>query len=140
MSKCSRPKRRNRTQRGKDAVPNLPFRVMQSESYRLCSPTAKMLLLEFAFRFNGRNNGDLSMPLSAVRHWGIRSPNTLAACIRELVQHRLIVVTRKGKGGSGGALPNLYAITWQPVSEIKDKPDIKPMRSRSVFGEAATYE
>jgi hypothetical protein len=139
--KCTRPRRIVNGKRGKDTFIAIPMKVMMSESYRTVSLTAKALLAEFCFRYNGQNNGDLSMPFTSVKHWGCGSDRRLNKALKELQEADLIKMTRKGKGGHGGNMPHLYALTWLPVNEIKGKPDIKSGPALRVrFEEASTYE
>lgn len=78
------------------------------------------------------NNGDLSLPLSRARHYGIRSPATLAKSLRALVAVGLIAVTRRGGCTRGGQrLPTLYRFTDELVY---------PMPGKYIEGTGATNE
>lgn len=74
-------------------------------------------------RFLGKsNNGDLCLPLSRSRHYGIRSPATLAKSLRALVAVGLIAVTRRGGCTRGGQrLPTLYRFTDEQVFPMPGK-------------------
>jgi hypothetical protein len=68
------------------------------------------------------NNGDLSLPLSRARHYGVTSPATLAKALRSLVAVGLIAVTRRGGCTRGGQrLPTLYRFTDEQVFEMPGK-------------------
>jgi hypothetical protein len=68
------------------------------------------------------NNGDLSLPLSRARHYGITSPTTLAKSLRALVAVGLAAVTRRGGCQRGGQrLATLYRVTDEAVYELPAK-------------------
>ena len=95
----------------------LPERVVQSEAY--CSLTASALrLLSLALcKFNGSNNGDISLTQSALKIYGFTSNDTFCRAIKQLLGTGLLVLTRQGGFAQGGKKPNLYAFGWLPIPE-----------------------
>lgn len=68
------------------------------------------------------NNGDLSLPLSRSKHYGIKSPATLAKSLRALAAVGLIAITRRGGCTRGGQrLPTLYRVTDEQVHPMPVK-------------------
>src|SRR5205809_608265 len=82
--------------------------VYDSAEYRRLSVGARGLLMEFARRFNGYNNGNLEMTERQSRNAGLGSKPTMRKYLAELINGGWIVVTRRGGMRSG---PNLYALT-----------------------------
>lgn len=90
---------------------------------RTLSPHASKLLLAFLSqltmsKYGALNNGDLSASLKDMQKWGIRSPDTLNKCKKELLDRGLICETRKG------AFPNkcsLYALTFYGLNDCEGK-------------------
>lgn len=68
------------------------------------------------------NNGDLSLPITFAKRYGISSESTLAKALRELVALGLIAVTREGGSTRGGQrLPTLYRFTDIEVYAVPAK-------------------
>lgn len=105
----------------------LPKDLMAHENFRLLSPRATKLLVDIGFQYNGKNNGDLSAPLSAMKTRGWNSSDQLFKARKELVSRGLILVARQG----GLNLPTLYALTWFPIDECAGKLDVQSTRVAS---------
>ena len=74
---------------------------------------AYMVLLRQLMSFN---NGDLSLPITYAKHYGITSETTLAKNLRALQAVGLIAVTVKGAHKrDGSCMPNLYRLTDHPT-------------------------
>jgi hypothetical protein len=98
----------------------IPFVVLESEAYARLSGSAVKLLMEFAFQYNGANNGNLYCTWEQMAGRGWKSKTTLKAAKDELVCAGFICETRKG------ARPNKaswYALTWRDL-ELTDGLDI----------------
>lgn len=90
----------------------LYWEVVDSNAWRCLSASDQRAYVALQRHLRSTNNGDLSLPLSVVRHYGISSPATLAKSLRALVAVGLIAVTRKGGCTRGGQrLPSLYRFT-----------------------------
>lgn len=90
----------------------IPFRFLRSERCVSLSPHGAKLLLD-AFSMLGmlgKNNGDLSFAPSMMIHRGWTSRTTLGAAIKELLDAKLLHVTRQGSKRHA----YLYALTlWK---------------------------
>ncbi|MEO9827584.1 MAG: hypothetical protein ABJF50_24545 [Paracoccaceae bacterium] len=71
--------------------------LLQSDAYRLLSPPARALLVEFVYRFDGSNIGRLFMSQrDAANVLGIRTHQTAGKYIDELVRRRFLEVVMPG--------------------------------------------
>ena len=73
----------------------LPHVVLESSSYLNIGSSAKVLLVDLAHQYNGRNNGDLTAAFGHMKKRGWRSKQTLAKALRELMAAKLIRKTRQ---------------------------------------------
>ena len=99
----------------------LPHVVLESPDYLGLRSSAKALLVDLAFQYNGRNNGDLTSAFGYMKKRGWCSKQTIASALRELVAAGLVVKTRQGKFQNPHACCDLYALTWQPINECLGK-------------------
>ena len=97
----------------------VPTAVMTHPDYYQLGFSARSLLFEFALQYRGNNNGKLCAVHSQLKDRGWNSDTTLRNNIKELITAKLIVKTKHGLYGAGKRLPNYYAITWQPIDNIK---------------------
>jgi hypothetical protein len=98
----------------------VPFVVLESAAYVSLSGSAVKLLMEFAFAYNGANNGNLYCTWEQMAQRGWKSKTTLKAAKDELVRAGFLCETRKG------ARPNKaswYAVTWRDL-DVTDGLDI----------------
>lgn len=124
---------RKKHDKGRGHFAGVPDMVMDHPDYYTLSFSAKALLFEFAKQYRGRNNGKLCAVHSQLKNRGWKSDSTLRSNIKELVAANLIIYSKFGLYGAGKRLPNYYAITWQPIDEIKGfqmdiEPTITPVR------------
>lgn len=115
----------------------IPRIVMKHMDYQGLSGTAVKLLLELSGQFKGANNGDLTTAFSILKNRGFRSKATLSRSIKELLQARMIVLTREGRFINPGGRCALYALTWTAIDECPGKdlsiqPTITPHRKFSL--------
>jgi hypothetical protein len=92
---------------------------MRHSDYRNLGSNAKVLLFEFALQYYRTNNGKLCAVFSQMKNRGFKSETTLRKAIKELLDAKLIVLTKIGMYGRGQRLPNYYAVTWQPIDDVK---------------------
>lgn len=96
--------------------------MIDSPAWGALSATDQRAYVALRRALGRSNNGDLSLPLSRARHYGITSPATLAKALRSLVAVGLIAVTRRGGCTRGGQrLPTLYRFTDEQVFEMPGK-------------------
>lgn len=115
----------------------IPRNVIDSDSYRSLSGTAVKLLVELAYQFKGRNNGDLTVAYSILRNRGFNSKTTITKVTNELIEANLIVRTRLGQFMNPGDKTSLYGLTWLPIDECEGKhlniePRATPLRKFSI--------
>ena len=108
-----------RKKKSKSAAPfaNIPHVVFECPDYISLSPYAVKLLMEMTYQYNGFNNGDLCPSITLMAKRGFKSSATLRKVICELVDARMLVLTRQG----GKNLASLYAIAWQSIDECPKK-------------------
>lgn len=96
--------------------------LMDSPAWKCLTATdqrAYLLLLRQKMSFN---NGDLSLPFTYARHYGVSNEGTLAKNLRALCAVGLIAVTRRTAHKMDGTrLPNLYRLTDYPVLPMPGK-------------------
>jgi hypothetical protein len=98
------------------------FDLLDSVAWNALSASDQRAYTTLRRALGKTNNGDLSLPLSRARHYGIRSPATLAKSLRALVAVGLIAVTRRGGCTRGGQrLPTLYRFTDEQVYPFPGK-------------------
>ena len=114
----------------------IPRAVMEHGDYMGLSASAKALLLELAYQYRGRNNGDLGIAWKVLRKRGWKSKATIQKARDELVQAGLIRCVREGRFMNPGGICSLYALTWEPLhrEDLDLSPTARPLR---VFGSPA---
>lgn len=115
----SYPQRKNRNT-SSGTFFGLPHAVMDCQNFVRLSSGATKLLLDLGRQYNGKNNGNLCAAYSVMRKRGWKSSGSLQNAKDELHHYGFIELTQIG----GRNRPNLYALTWHPINEIKGKPDI----------------
>lgn len=100
----------------------LYWELVDSNAWRCLAATDQRCYVALLRGLRSTNNGDLSLPFSVAKTFGIRSQHTLAKSLRALQAVGLIAVTRKGGSQRGGQrLPTLYRVTDQECYEIPAK-------------------
>jgi len=101
---------------------SMPTDCMNHQKYYNMSSSAKVLLWEFCYQYNGYNNGNLCAAFSVLKKRGWKSKGTLNRALKELRKLEWITVSRQG----GKNLCSLYALTFQAIDDCNDKLEIKP--------------
>ena len=105
----------------------VPHVVMRHPDYINLGYSAKALLLEIAFLYNGKNNGDISLTYTRLKERGFKSQPTLSNAIKELINANLVIKTREGVFQNPKSICALYAVTWKPIDDIRGKDlEVKP--------------
>lgn len=100
----------------------LYWELQDSSAWNALTATDQRTYMVLRRALGRTNNGDLSLPLSRARHYGIASPATLAKSLRALTAVGLIAVTRRGGCSRGGQrLPTLYRLTDEIVHAMPGK-------------------
>jgi hypothetical protein len=122
MSRSDEKKRLRLKGRGESGrYAGVPTIVMDSPNWMRLTGSAVKLVLEFAYQYNGYNNGDLTAAYSILkkRHW--RSQNTINWAVKELIHYGMIIKTRQG---TLDKRPNLFALTWRAIDDNNGKMDL----------------
>ena len=111
--------------------------VLNHPDYLGLSGNAVKLLVQLAYQYRGKNNGDLTVSWSVMRKRGFRAKETLAKVTRELLEAGMITRTRTGRFLNPGGVCALYALTWEPIDDCPGKqlevaPTIRPPRQFSM--------
>lgn len=101
----------------------IPREVMKHPDFINLKVTAKSLLLELAFQYRGKNNGDLTLARKIMKERGFNSPNAIDNAKNELLKAGLIKLTRQGRFANPGGVCSLYALTWLPIDDCQGKLD-----------------
>lgn len=99
----------------------LPHVVIKNKDYVDLSYKSKALLIDLMLQYNGRNNGDLTTALAILRDRGWKRQATIGEAVKELIDANLIIRTREGQFRNPFSRCALYAVTWQPIDDCKDK-------------------
>lgn len=100
----------------------LPHDLLNLPEYVNLSFTAKALLNEFLYQYNGKNNGDFSNTRKILLPRGWSSNATIQKATNELIDAEFVILTRQG----GRHKCNLYGITWEPINECGGKLETPP--------------
>jgi len=113
-------RRRAFNRKNKGQFAGIPNRVIDSPAFKSLGGNSVKLLIILAHHYNGYNNGDLAITYATIKEWITK--NTMYSARDELYKKGFIVVNAYGgRSGAGRKLPSLYAVTWQPVDDLKAK-------------------
>lgn len=102
----------------------VPVEVLTSPACTTLPNFAFRVLVAIAAQYRGNNNGDLAMTKSIGRRFGARGGTQVSRSLALLEGRGLIRKTRQG--GKKPLGPCLYALTWQPISELRNKIEVGP--------------
>lgn len=100
----------------------LPHALLDSVAFMGASHLARSLLCDLMRQHNGGNNGFIHAAVGWLRKRGWASTGQIQKAKAELIERGLIVRTKAGGLNAG---PDLYALTWLPVSNFVGL-DLKP--------------
>ena len=121
----SRRKIKGRAEKG--AFTLIPHTVMDNPDYLNLSTKSVKLLLDLAYQYRGKNNGNLTAAFSILRERGWKREATICAAIKELMAANLIIRTRDGYFQNPKSRCALYALTWHPIDDCLGKDlDVSP--------------
>ena len=88
--------------------------MLSSDAYRLLSPQARVLLVEFIFKFDGRNNGLLFMSQrDAAKVLGVATHQTAGKYVDELVCRGFLEVVLPGSFDNKQRHASVYRLTMK---------------------------
>ena len=99
----------------------LPFCVLKCDDYIGLSYKSKVLLIDLALQYNGKNNGDLTAAFAILKKRGWVREATIFTAVQELMVANLIIRTREGQFQNPHSRCALYALAWQPIDECLGK-------------------
>lgn len=93
---------------------SIPLSIAQSESYLSLSGPAVKVLTYLLTKYNGMNNGNLSLTISECTNLTLARA-TLVRALKELQHSNFITKTRQGVFSNAAHTCSLFAINWQPI-------------------------
>jgi len=99
----------------------LDYHLLASPAWNDLSLRARDTFVRLHTKYNGHNNGDLSITISELRSLGeLKSPASLSRALDQLWSHGFILLTRQGHFGSA-RLCNLWAVTTRKIDDNSKK-------------------
>jgi len=97
----------------------IPRIIVNHNSFKSLTGNQVKLLVVIASKYNGKNNGDISIPMSEMKEW-FNSNTTLLKARDGLYKKGFIVINAYGgRSAEGKKLPHLYALTWARINDLK---------------------
>ena len=133
----SRIKRRNRTHtngrsKGEGRYVALPHIILNSPAWKALSPHARCLFIEMKRRYNGQNNGFITLSHREAAEAFCGGKGTAQKRFAELVTSGFIRMANKGHYG------NRHASEWLLTTEDDDRNGHKPSHDWKHFKAGAT--
>ena len=120
----------------KERFIKLTYSVLESEAWRWLRPISKAVYIELRRRYNGRNNGRISLSLSEAAHILKASKSSISTALKQLETHGFIKLVKKGY--FTGRMASEYALTDEqldghpPTREWRRWQPTKPHRRRQI--------
>ena len=114
----------------------LTYPLIESEAWRWLRPISKAVYIELKRRYNGLNNGKISLSLSEAAHILKASKSSISRALKQLETHGFIKLIKKGY--FTGRMASEYALTdeqldgYPPTREWKQWQPNKPHRRRQI--------
>lgn len=102
----------------------LPHGVMDSNAFQGAGHPARSLLYELIRQLSGRNNGHLQLASPWLKKRGWNSADVVQRAKAELITRQLAIKTRLGGLNAG---PDLWAVTWLPISDFTGLTEVSAM-------------
>lgn len=102
----------------------LPHAVMDSTAFMGASYSARSLLLELVRQHTGKNNGHFQLATGWLRRRGWKSSDMVQRAKVEVITRQLAIKTRLGGLNAG---PDLWAVTWLPISDYAGLTEVSAM-------------
>ena len=119
-----------------DRFVKLTYPLIVSEAWRWLRPISKAVYIELKRRYNGLNNGKISLSLSEAAHILKASKSSISRALKQLETHGFIKLIKKGY--FTGRMASEYALTdeqldgYPPTREWKQWQPNKPHRRRQI--------
>jgi hypothetical protein len=102
----------------------IPHSVMDSSAFSGASHPARSLLFELMRQHTGRNNGHMQLATGWLRRRGWKSVDVVQRAKAELITRQLAIKARLGGLNAG---PDLWALTWLPISDYSGLTEVSAM-------------
>lgn len=102
----------------------LPHAVMDSTAFMGASYSARSLLLELVRQHTGGNNGHFQLATGWLRRRAWKSSDMVQRAKVEVITRQLAIKTRLGGLNAG---PDLWAVTWLPISDYAGLTEVSAM-------------
>jgi hypothetical protein len=93
----------------------VPADVLDSPAFQGASHQARSLLFELMRQHNGGNNGHLHLSAAWLRNRGWKASDVVRRARDNLLDRRLIVLTKKGGRNIG---PDRFALAWHDITNL----------------------
>ena len=120
----------------KERFVKLTYTLIESEAWRWLRPISKAVYIELKQRYNGLNNGKISLSLAEAARILRASKSTIQKALLELEEHGFIKLVKKGY--FTGRMASEYALTdeqldgYPPTREWRQWQPTKPYRRRQI--------
>lgn len=102
----------------------VPHAVLDSNAFQGAGHPARSLLYELIRQLSGRNNGHLQLASPWLKKRGWNSADVVQRAKAELMARQLAIKTRLGGLNAG---PDLWAVTWLPISDYSGLTEVSAM-------------
>lgn len=102
----------------------VPHAVMDSNAFQGAGHPSRSLLYELIRQLSGRNNGHLQLASPWLKKRGWNSADVVQRAKAELLTRQLAIKTRLGGLNAG---PDLWAVTWLPISDYTGLTEVSAM-------------
>ncbi len=114
----------------------LTYPLIESEAWRWLRPISKAVYIELKRRYNGLNNGRISLSLSEAAHILKASKSSISTALKQLEAHGFIKLIKKGyftnRMASEYALTDEQLDGYPPTREWRRWQPTKPHRRRQM--------
>ena len=112
----------------------VPYSVWDSDAMRDCDPPSRVIFMEILRRFNGYNNGKISLSVREAAEKAKISIATANNKIHKLVEFGLIKITKDSGFNMKGRTAREFEITFHKVNNQPAKNTFKTYRKKhSIF-------
>ena len=92
----------------------VPKHITRSDAWFACRPAARLIWIAVLERFNGSNNGSISLSVREAAEYAGCSPNTAGRMFDELIDAGLLICSQTSSFNSGKRLARLWELTHLP--------------------------
>ena len=92
----------------------VPKHITRSDAWFACRPAARLIWIAVLERFNGSNNGAISLSVREAAKYAGCSPNTAGRMFNELIDAGLLICSQTSSFNSGKRLARLWELTHLP--------------------------